>query len=98
MLVNTWGKCVEEVIKYLRDMMPRGKIQNPVGFLISAVRDQWDLEKYDYRDLLNKKQEKKLKKQELEREKMIKIKTANPEVAQKYLKQMKEVLGVGEYE
>lgn len=92
MLVKKYGlERVEKVVIYLKDMMPRGKIQNPIGFVMKALEEDWTLDEYDYQKFLNKQREERIKKQkeELEREKN---QRASPEVAKKYLEEMKKTL------
>lgn len=98
MLVEKYGQeRVGRVVLYLKDMMLRGKIQNPVGFIVKALEEEWELDEYNYHDFLNIKQEEKLKKQ---REEILKARNqrADPEVAQRYLREMKEFLRVNEHD
>lgn len=76
-------------------MIPRGKIQNPVGFIIKALDENWEIDGCDYQKILNKKQEERIKKQQKKLMKNVGHK-ADPKVAKKYLEEMrKSLLEVG---
>lgn len=92
LLVKKYGVGrVEEVVLYLKNIMPKGKIKNPVGFIIKALDENWEIDEYDYQKILNKKQEERIKmlRKELKRNM---DQRADPEVARKYLKEIKKSL------
>jgi hypothetical protein len=93
-LASQYGaERVRKGIEYLEEMLQRTSVVRPEGFLVKLLEERWDIEGFD-RKKLDDERRMEREKQKLKLLKKNMKSRASPEVADRYIRRIKEILGV----